>query len=154
MEVHFLSMLDDISLSSRCCCSYVWVIRQPLQGPGLLARPYRPKAGCGRGVILYKVCHVNSVDWSTQQLVERTSHTCSSPVRGQRCLYLSAVQPERSLDMLFIAGLFMEQAVTYTRQFPSAKLDEASCLKCLHFTYSILNIYGKNKFNLQYDVSI
>lgn len=41
VEVHPQSMSGDISLSSRRHrCSYVWLIRQPLQGPGLLARPH------------------------------------------------------------------------------------------------------------------
>lgn len=67
----------------RRCCSYVWLLRQPLQGPGLLARPHHnpptpspphllppqpPSKACWvRCTILCRVCHVNSVDWSAQQ---------------------------------------------------------------------------------------
>lgn len=67
-------------------CSYVWLIRQPLQGPGLLARPHHnpplpshctsshlntspaPQQSVLASMYhLRTVCHVNSVDWSAQQ---------------------------------------------------------------------------------------
>lgn len=77
---HFLVLLSLllIRLSDQTAITRSRFISETIQ--------YRPKACWRRSTILYKVCHVNSVDWSTQQLVERTSHTYSSLVRGRWCL--------------------------------------------------------------------
>lgn len=99
-------MLGDISLSS-CCCSYVWVIRQPLHGPGLLARPCRPETHRDSSLVLCKVCHVSSVDWSAQQLVERTSHTCAgAPVRERQWAQLCSATRKKSWHA-FHSGLVL-----------------------------------------------
>lgn len=77
---HFLVLLSLllICLSDQTAITRSRFISETIQ--------YRPKACWRRSTILYKVCHVNSVDWSTQQLVERTSHTYSSLVRERWCL--------------------------------------------------------------------
>lgn len=46
--------------------------------------------------------------------------------------------------MLCIAGLFiLQQAVTYTRHSPCAKLDDDSCLRGLYFVFTRFTIHVK-----------